>query len=50
MYLEQLILKYKVHSDSLKIKECHDGIDFYYSTKATARKMVDFLVVNVPCR
>ena len=50
MYLEQLILKYQVHASALKIKECHGGLDFYYSNKATARKLVDFLTMNVPCR
>ena len=50
MYLEQLILKYKAHSNALRIKECRDGLDFFYSNKQCARKMVDFLTVNVPCR
>lgn len=50
MYLEQLILKYQAHISALKIKEIHDGLDFYYTTKAAARKFVDFLTANVPCR
>jgi hypothetical protein len=50
IYLEQLILKHQVHSNALKIKECSDGLDFYYSDKATARKLVDFLTASVPCR
>ncbi|CAB1347807.1 unnamed protein product [Coregonus sp. 'balchen'] len=49
-YLEQLILKHKLHQNALNIKEIHDGIDFYYATKQHAQKMVDFLQCTVPCR
>ncbi|XP_066565468.1 60S ribosomal export protein NMD3 [Amia ocellicauda] len=49
-YLEQLILKHKLHQNSLRIKEIHDGIDFYYGTKQHAQKMMDFLQCTVPCR
>uniref|UniRef100_A0A8D3ANQ8 60S ribosomal export protein NMD3 n=1 Tax=Scophthalmus maximus TaxID=52904 RepID=A0A8D3ANQ8_SCOMX len=49
-YLEQLILKHKLHQNALNIKEINEGIDFYYSTKQHAQKMVDFLQCTVPCR
>ncbi|KAK3513565.1 hypothetical protein QTP70_019457 [Hemibagrus guttatus] len=49
-YLEQLILKHRVHQTTLRIKEIHEGIDFYYSSKQHAQKMVDFLQCMVPCR
>ncbi|KAI4888600.1 hypothetical protein NFI96_021752 [Prochilodus magdalenae] len=49
-YLEQLILKHKVHQNTLRIKEIHEGIDFYYGSKQHAQKMVDFLQCTVPCR
>uniref|UniRef100_A0AAY4E917 60S ribosomal export protein NMD3 n=1 Tax=Denticeps clupeoides TaxID=299321 RepID=A0AAY4E917_9TELE len=49
-YLEQLILKHKLHQNTLRIKEIHEGIDFYYGTKQHAQKMVDFLQCTVPCR
>uniref|UniRef100_A0A8C9R518 60S ribosomal export protein NMD3 n=3 Tax=Scleropages formosus TaxID=113540 RepID=A0A8C9R518_SCLFO len=49
-YLEQLILKHKLHQNSLRIKEIHEGIDFYYGSKQHAQKMVDFLQCTVPCR
>ena len=49
-YLEQLILKYHAHNHALRIKESHDGIDFFYAGKQEARKMVDFLQTVVPCR
>ncbi|XP_078041318.1 60S ribosomal export protein NMD3 [Augochlora pura] len=49
-YLEQLILKYKAHENTLGIKPIHEGLDFFYANEATARKMVDFLTSVVPCR
>uniref|UniRef100_A0A4W4FL48 60S ribosomal export protein NMD3 n=1 Tax=Electrophorus electricus TaxID=8005 RepID=A0A4W4FL48_ELEEL len=49
-YLEQLILKHRVHQNTLRIKEIHEGIDFYYGSKQHAQKMVDFLQCTVPCR
>ncbi|XP_028650299.1 60S ribosomal export protein NMD3 [Erpetoichthys calabaricus] len=49
-YLEQLILKHKLHQNTLRIKEIHDGIDFYYASKQHGQKMVDFLQCTVPCR
>ncbi|XP_023870122.2 60S ribosomal export protein NMD3 isoform X1 [Salvelinus sp. IW2-2015] len=49
-YLEQLILKHKLHQNALNIKEINEGIDFYYATKQHAQKMVDFLQCTVPCR
>ncbi|KAH0624123.1 hypothetical protein JD844_007527 [Phrynosoma platyrhinos] len=48
-YLEQLILKHRLHQNTLRIKEIHDGLDFYYSSKQHAQKMVDFLQCTVPC-
>uniref|UniRef100_A0A8C2GES9 60S ribosomal export protein NMD3 n=1 Tax=Cyprinus carpio TaxID=7962 RepID=A0A8C2GES9_CYPCA len=42
-YLEQLILKHKLHQNTVRIKEIHEGIDFYYASKQHAQKMVDFL-------
>ncbi|OXB63113.1 hypothetical protein ASZ78_000345 [Callipepla squamata] len=49
-YLEQLILKHRLHQNTLRIKEIHDGLDFYYSSKQHAQKMVDFLQCTVPSR
>ncbi|KAK9401275.1 60S ribosomal export protein NMD3 [Crotalus adamanteus] len=49
-YLEQLILKHRLHQNTLRIKEIHDGLDFYYASKQHAQKMVDFLQCTVPCR
>jgi nonsense-mediated mRNA decay protein 3 len=41
-YLEQLILKHQAHKDTVNIKECKDGIDFYFATRQTAIHMVRF--------
>lgn len=49
-FLEQLILKHKAHANTVNIKAVHDGLDFFYSQKQDARKLVDFLVNVVPCR
>uniref|UniRef100_A0A4W3K2P1 60S ribosomal export protein NMD3 n=1 Tax=Callorhinchus milii TaxID=7868 RepID=A0A4W3K2P1_CALMI len=49
-YLEQLILKHKLHQNTLRVKEIHDGLDFYYGSKQNAMKMVDFLQCTVPCK
>lgn len=49
-YIEQLIIKLKMHESTVSIKQVHDGIDFFYANQQTARKMVDFLESVVPCR
>jgi nonsense-mediated mRNA decay protein 3 len=42
-FLEQVILKLNMHSNCVSIKQVHEGIDFYYANKESARKMIDFL-------
>ncbi|XP_073991113.1 60S ribosomal export protein NMD3 [Rhodnius prolixus] len=49
-YLEQLILKHKAHENTLGIKQIHEGLDFFYSTEAHARRMLDFLNSALPIR
>ncbi|XP_071804642.1 60S ribosomal export protein NMD3-like [Asterias amurensis] len=49
-YLEQYILKHSMHVKTLNIKQHDEGLDFFYTTKDHARKMVDFLMNAVPCR
>ncbi|KAK4883570.1 hypothetical protein RN001_006889 [Aquatica leii] len=49
-YLEQLILKHKVHATTLGIKPVHEGLDFFYATESHARKMIDFLNAVLPCK
>ena len=49
-YLEQLILKHSMHKDTINIKELKDGLDFFYSQRAHAIKMVEFLNSVIPVR
>lgn len=50
LYLEQLILKYNAHLDTISIKENRDGLDFYYNQRNHALKMIDFLSNVVPMK
>ncbi|CAH1761313.1 16210_t:CDS:2 [Entrophospora sp. SA101] len=50
LFLEQLILKHHAHKDTINIKEVKDGLDFYYSNRSHANKMVEFLNSVVPVR
>ena len=50
MYLEQMILKHNLHTSALRIKECHDGLDFFFANKQQARKLVDFISSSVPSK
>lgn len=45
---ENLILQNYFHVAFLFLFE--DGLDFYYSSKQHAQKMVEFLQCTVPCR
>ncbi|KAK9488524.1 NMD3 family-domain-containing protein [Lipomyces starkeyi] len=49
-YLEQLILKHNAHRDTISIQETKDGLDFFYSQKNHAAKMLDFLAAVAPIR
>lgn len=50
LYLEQLILKHGAHMDTVSIQEAKDGLDFFYSQKNHALKMVDFLANVAPIK
>ncbi|KAK9454161.1 NMD3 family-domain-containing protein [Dipodascopsis uninucleata] len=49
-YLEQLILKHNAHRDTISIQETKDGLDFFYSQKNHAIKMLDFLASVAPIK
>lgn len=49
-YVEQIILKHNMHRDAMTIKEMEGGINFFYTAKNNARKMVDFLMSVIPCQ
>jgi len=48
--LEQLILKYKAHQQTVSVKEVPDGVDFYFLCRHHAMKFQEFVVGVVPCR
>lgn len=50
LFLEQLILKHGVQKDTISVKEVRDGLDFFYSQRSHAIKMVEFLTSVVPVR
>ncbi|OQR75782.1 60S ribosomal export protein NMD3-like [Tropilaelaps mercedesae] len=50
LYMEQLILKYNAHKDTLNIKAVNEGIDFYFAKKDEARKLVQFFQSMVPMK
>jgi nonsense-mediated mRNA decay protein 3 len=50
LYLEQLMLKHNAHRDTINIKEAKDGLDFFFSQRNHAEKLVDFLQSVTPVR
>ncbi|GAB1519471.1 ribosome-binding protein [Rhizoctonia solani] len=48
LYLEQLILKHSAQKDTINVKEAKDGLDFFYTQRSHAIKMVEFLNAVVP--
>eukprot|EP00192_Tetraselmis_astigmatica_P024375 CAMPEP_0117664538 /NCGR_PEP_ID=MMETSP0804-20121206/9282_1 /TAXON_ID=1074897 /ORGANISM="Tetraselmis astigmatica, Strain CCMP880" /LENGTH=504 /DNA_ID=CAMNT_0005471795 /DNA_START=246 /DNA_END=1760 /DNA_ORIENTATION=+ len=49
-YLEQLIIKHGADELCLKVKDIHEGIDFFFANRAHGTKLVDFLQSVVPIR
>lgn len=49
-FLEQLILKHGADEACVNVKEIHEGIDFYFGSRAHANKFLDFLSSVVPIR
>ncbi|KAI0298728.1 NMD3-domain-containing protein [Multifurca ochricompacta] len=50
LYLEQLILKHGAQKDTISLKEVKDGLDFFYSQRSHAIKILEFLSGVVPIR
>lgn len=50
LYLEQLIIKHNAQKDTISVKEVKDGLDFFYSSRGHALKMVEFLGSVAPIR
>eukprot|EP01028_Stygiella_incarcerata_P007416 TRINITY_DN3077_c0_g1_i2.p1 TRINITY_DN3077_c0_g1~~TRINITY_DN3077_c0_g1_i2.p1 ORF type:complete len:486 (-),score=127.99 TRINITY_DN3077_c0_g1_i2:146-1603(-) len=47
-FLEQLILKYKMHENAINIKEMPDGIDVFFNHRSHALGFISFLQNVVP--
>lgn len=50
LFLEQLILKHGADVNCINIKNIHEGVDFFFASRAHALKFVDFLHTCVPIR
>ena len=50
LFLEQLILKHSAQKETISVKEVRDGLDFFYSQRSHAIRMVEFLTSVVPVR
>lgn len=48
--LEQVILKHKAHQNAIGIATVKEGMDFYFGTKSTAERFLNFLSAHVPMR
>lgn len=49
-FLEQLILKHALYKKIINIKQTKDGLDFYYTCRIHALRMLDFLPAVAPVR
>lgn len=49
LYLEQIILKHRMHEDVTRIEAHPDGLDFFYGHKSHAMSFVDFISAQSPC-
>lgn len=50
MYLEQAVLKHKMHDKALNVKETPEGIDFYFKNKSHANTFSDFIHSVLPAK
>lgn len=48
-YLEQILLKHRLTEKCLSVKEMPQGLDFYYSNRQDAARLLEFLQSVVPC-
>lgn len=49
LYLEQIILKHRMHEDVIRVQSHPDGLDFFYGHKSHAQSFVDFISAQAPC-
>lgn len=50
MYLEQVILKHKMHKKALNIKETPEGVDFFFKNKSHGYAFSDFMQSILPVK
>lgn len=50
LYLEQAVLKHKMHEKALSIKETPEGVDFYFKNRSHANAFSDFAHSLLPCK
>jgi nonsense-mediated mRNA decay protein 3 len=48
LYLEQIVLKHRMHEDVTRIESHPDGLDFFYGHKSHAMSFVDFVSAQAP--
>lgn len=49
-HLEQIIHRCNAHKECTNIKQVHEGIDFYFSTRSQAVSFMNFICKRAPCR
>lgn len=49
-YMEQLLLKHNAHAAATNVKPAPTGIDFFFPKIQDARKLVDFILMQLPCK
>lgn len=50
LWIEQMILRYKFYTSISSIKECPDGLDFFFNNQSNCVKFLNFLQSMVPIR
>lgn len=50
LYIEQAILKHKMHEKALNVKETPEGVDFYFKNKSHACAFSDFIHSILPTK
>lgn len=50
LFLEQAVLKHKMHEKALNVKETPEGIDFYFKNRSNANAFSDFIHSILPAK
>lgn len=50
LFLEQLVLKHRMHENAISIEAHPEGMDFYFSHRSHGMSFVDFVMQNSPAR